>query len=164
MSNKPQDHKSKQPTAAKNWKKAAKRVELTLPSGNVCLAKPMQITKMLSDGFFPDSLRGIVLQQIGDEKISEAESAAAVQNAFQDMTGINEMFEVFDRVCMAVILEPVVLPAPENEADRNDDIVYIDEVDQEDKMFIFQWAVGGDTDIERFREESANGVGSLENI
>lgn len=165
MSNKPQDHKSKKSaTAAKSWKKATKLAELDLPSGNTALVKPMRITTMLAEGFFPDSLRAIVMQQLSEEKPSEEATAGAIQEAFGDMNKLTEMFDVFDRICLAVVKEPQVLPAPENEADRDEDLLYIDEVDQEDKMFIFQWAVGGDRDIDTFRAESGLGVGSLEDL
>lgn len=55
-------------------------------------------------------------------------------------------------------------PAPEHpgllgkeieEEYRDPEALYIDEVEMDDKMFIFGWAVGGTADLERFREESA---------
>ena len=42
-----------------------------------------------------------------------------------------------------------------------DEVVYADEVDLEDKMFIFQYAVGGTRELERFRREHSAGVGNL---
>lgn len=35
---------------------------------------------------------------------------------------------------------------------RDPDVLYADEVDLEDKVFVFQWAVGGVADVESFRE------------
>lgn len=35
---------------------------------------------------------------------------------------------------------------------RDDGVLYADEVDLDDKMFLFQWAVGGTSDVESFRE------------
>jgi len=42
-----------------------------------------------------------------------------------------------------------------------DDFIYADDVDMEDKMFIFNYAVGGTRDLERFRSEHAARVGDL---
>jgi hypothetical protein len=39
------------------------------------------------------------------------------------------------------------------EAARDDELVYVDEVAEEDKMFLFQVVTGGTTDVESFREE-----------
>jgi len=42
-----------------------------------------------------------------------------------------------------------------------DEVIYSDEVDLDDKMFIFQYAVGGTRDLERFRSEHAAGMGDI---
>lgn len=42
-----------------------------------------------------------------------------------------------------------------------EEIIYSDEVDLEDKLFIFQYAVGGTRDLERFRGEFGTGLGDL---
>lgn len=42
-----------------------------------------------------------------------------------------------------------------------DEIIYVDDVDLEDKFFIFNYAVGGTRDLERFRSEFAAGLGDL---
>ena len=52
----------------------------------------------------------------------------------------------------------VVMGVPEAEAE---DVLWSDEVDIEDKMFIFQYAVGGTRDLERFRSELGVGLGDL---
>lgn len=40
--------------------------------------------------------------------------------------------------------------------------IYTDEVDQDDKTFIFQWAVGGTADLETFRREQAATLASAQ--
>jgi len=48
-----------------------------------------------------------------------------------------------------------------HEAERDPDILYADQVDMDDKLFIFQWALGGTRDLERFREQQQKSVGDL---
>lgn len=45
--------------------------------------------------------------------------------------------------------------------DAEEGAVYTDEVDLEDKMFVFQYALGGTRDLERFRSEYGAGLGDL---
>ena len=91
-----------------------------------------------------------------------------------------DMFDVFDRVAAKVVLEPEfayhrqqvldedgepVIPEEWEsipEEDRDEDIVYTDEVDLDDKSFLFQFSVGGTQDLERFRSETRTAVGELE--
>lgn len=47
-------------------------------------------------------------------------------------------------------------------SERNDDLLYVDDVDEEDKMFIFNYVVGGSADAERFRSEAAQRVAALD--
>lgn len=171
MPTQPKDFKKSQksqksPTSAKAWKKKTK-VELELPSGNVALVRAMRITDMLAEGFFPENLRAEILTQIGKAEGQNTGSSQMdivdLQKMFEDPEKMGEMFDIFDKVLLKCVVEPKVLPAPENEADRDDELLYADEVDMEDKVFIFQWAVGGDDDLTSFRKEFSEGVGSLEN-
>lgn len=42
-----------------------------------------------------------------------------------------------------------------------DEIIYADAVDLEDKFFVFNYAVGGTRDLERFREQQSAGLGDV---
>jgi hypothetical protein len=42
--------------------------------------------------------------------------------------------------------------SPEKESDRDPELLYVDEVDEDDKNFIMSWAFGGTSDLEKFRE------------
>lgn len=48
--------------------------------------------------------------------------------------------------------------------ERNPDFLYAAEVDFNDKMFIFQYALGGSADLDRFREEFAESVASVDAV
>ena len=66
----------------------------------------------------------------------------------------------------AGVVEPPVSPIPpEVEVNgvlspglRDPDVLYVDEVDIEDRMFILNFALGGTRNLERFREELADSV------
>ena len=53
---------------------------------------------------------------------------------------------------------------PENAMDRSNDIVYTDEMDDEDKMFIMQFAMAGAKDLETFRTEQASTMDAVANV
>jgi hypothetical protein len=93
---------------------------------------------------------------------------------------LEDLFSSFDKVTSYCVVEPKcqwhmrkVLDAhgdhlvdskgrpqyeeiPESERDEN--VLYTDKVDMDDKAFIFNFVVGGTRDIERFREESGDDV------
>lgn len=47
---------------------------------------------------------------------------------------------------------------------KDDDTLYVDELDEEDRMFIFQWVIGGTDDIARFREEASTDLASVAEV
>jgi hypothetical protein len=122
----------------------------------------------------------------GGKKPSDAEM---VQELTKDLDedGLLDMLSSMDRIVCAVVVEPkfvwhrrLVHEDPEDptspvkldkkgrvvteeipEDDRRDDVVYTDEMDQIDKNFVFQAAVGGSTDLARFRAQSAAVMDSL---
>lgn len=168
---------AKQVTSSRNWKRN-KGEELELPSGNVALVKRPGPAGLLSGGIMPDTLMPIVQQAIAKGKGIKPSDQ---QKLFDDPTKIADMLDAMDRLTAAVVLEPKVAyhkklvvkeghqldrateeweVIPEEDRD-NEAFVYTDDVDLEDKMFIFQYAVGGTRDLERFRSEHAAGLGNV---
>lgn len=47
--------------------------------------------------------------------------------------------------------------------EREPNVLYVDMVTMEDKLFVFQWALGGTSDLEQFRQELGANVESLAN-
>lgn len=45
--------------------------------------------------------------------------------------------------------------------EREPNVLYVDQVSMEDKVFVFQWALGGTSNLEQFREEHRANVESL---
>jgi hypothetical protein len=172
------------PTPVNQWKKGAgaRAVDVELPSGHVAKLRQIPMPQLLADGIFPDSLQGYIRKAIGQE--TEAKPAAPTDHKpkkskksqgdliskdemaelMSDPAKLSDMFSVFDKVTLLAVVEPKVEPVPQNEEDRSDDLLYVDEVDIEDKTFIFQFCVGGSKDLDRFRTESASAMGGVADI
>jgi hypothetical protein len=159
---------AKSVTTAKGWKRN-KGEELELPSGNVALVKRPGPQALLSKGVMPDTLMPIIQQAIRSGKGLRPEDTDAM---LKDPQTILDMLDAMDRLLEEVVVEPkvayhkrevaggwVTIPMDE----RDEDVVYTDDVDEDDKMFVFNYAVGGTRDLERFRSEHAARLGNLSN-
>jgi len=60
-----------------------------------------------------------------------------------------------------VLSGQVGVDADGNGVERDPKKMYVDELDMNDKMFLFNWVMGGSKDIERFRTQSAAALESL---
>lgn len=179
------------PTAASEWKgaEAFAGQDLPLPSGNVARVKRMSPTDFLKDGSIPDPLTDIVRKAIHTKKGLNPKDLEAISD---DPKQLASALEMLDRTVTRVVVQPVVQMPPAcdqpvedgicglyanepvhetpmrsghhayHEGVRDASILYADVVDLNDKMFIFQWALGGTADLAQFREELQAGVGSLQ--
>lgn len=151
----------KKRSKASDFKKGKVAIDLELPSGNVCLAKRKTLDVFLSEGIIPNSLMGIVQQQLNAAENKDDALQGELQKLASDPEKLKDVMALSDAVVIAVVLEPKVNPKPASEEERDEDLLYVDEVDMDDKMFIFQWAVGGTASVERFREERSALVADL---
>lgn len=177
-------------TTAKEWKQRSIGDNLELPSGVVVQVKRLGPQAILTEGFVPDSLAPIINEAIRNGRGLPPEKQAEMES---DPKKIVEMLTMMDRVLVKAVSDPVVshLPACESkktgekcgadalddihqdsktegwhvyiEGERDEDVVYVDDVDFQDKTFIFQYVMGGSKDLERFREEQARDVAAVSN-
>ncbi len=150
---------SNAPSRPQDFKKKKKVGELlTLPSGLVIKVRSVDLVSLVISGKVPNSLLTTVqnhLAPLDPAATDDQESAEAqVANLLKDMSSeeLAEVFQVMDVMVMAMAMDPEVLPAPESERDRRDDMLYVDEVDGEDKLFLFQWTQEGINQVKRFPE------------
>lgn len=145
-------------TPVSAWKK--KPEPITLPSGNRILVKRSSLRAFLVKGVIPNSLMSIVEESIssGSNKATDEE----MKKILGDPTKLGELMELMDGITVDCALEPQVHRAPENEADRRDDLLYVDELDEQDKIAIFNFATGTPGELEPFREEPPAGVGPVQ--
>lgn len=164
-------------TEVGSWKKAKAGFPLQVPSGNVALVRPVGMQAFLTKGIIPNSLREIAMEAISKKKAPELKVEDFDEKQIQDM------LDLFDAVTLYCVIEPKVTSVPHwshEQADagacshedigeiipaisefRDPDLLYVDDVELEDKAFVFQFACGGTRSLEQFREEYTRSVESL---
>jgi hypothetical protein len=78
-----------------------------------------------------------------------------------DASKLEEYMAFVDTVVVECLVQPKVSLPPEDATDRTDDVLYTDEIEDNDKFFILQWAMGGTKDLETFRRQQAAAVESV---
>jgi hypothetical protein len=142
-------------------------VDLTVPSGQKCRAKRLGLEGIIATGVLgdADTLTGYVdKKHINKTKDGEKLNVASIM---KDPRALDDLLSLVDKTVPHIVVEPKVHPVPAKLEDREDGTVYVDMVGLEDKMFLFQWSVGGTGDIEAFRSQSADtvaGVGDVEGL
>lgn len=153
------------PSSIKDFKSKSKiKADLVLPSGAVVRVHNRGGMRMfLKSGMIPNGLMGIVQQSIEDGTEPDMKDLfKGADDNDVDMDMVNDMMIAVDNITVECWVLPPVLPIPDDEEDRDEDLLYVDEVLEEDKMFVFQWVTGGTSDLERFREEYQSSVDNLE--
>lgn len=154
--------KKSTPSTASSWKKSAKGMPLEVPSGNTALVRNIGLQALVKQGEIPNLLLPIVQQAMQQQKEpSKAQMQEMAATMAQDPAQLLQLVEFVDSIVLQCVIEPKVSPVPENELDRDEDTLYVDEVDWEDKLFISQWVMGGTRDLESFREGLDEGMEDL---
>jgi hypothetical protein len=146
------------------FKKRAQGMVLPLPSGLVVKAKRVELQTFLRHGEVPNPLMTIINDALTKGEGMDVEAMVTTDEEKVDMEMVNEMYEMVNKVVVASLVDPKVLPLPEDEEDRDDDLLYVDEIDDEDKMFLWQWALGGTGDVETFRLQAGADMDALAEI
>lgn len=168
-------------TPASQWGKVA-AFDLALPSGNVALVRRPGLVELLGAGIFPDEVLAIINKSIEDAKKRAMNQPVEpdktpediVKETAEDPKKLASMYRIFDLTCAYAVVEPRVAyhmregSDPENlevipEADRDPNIVYTDRIVDSDKIFIFNFVVGGSNDLSRFRKEQLAAVAAVSN-
>lgn len=166
MSNKPNLKKKtgNKVTSVAEWKKGktSDAQPLELPSGKTCLARPVGIEVFFKAGSIPNSLMGIVSNALAKGTKGESvELEGLTESLAENPEMLADMITMADRVTIGCVIEPQVYPIPAEGEDRDDEKLYVDEIDMEDKFFIMGFGLGGTRDLEPFREATAIGMGSV---
>ena len=151
-------------TDAKSWKKkgGVGTFEVEVPSGNVCKARRATLSTFITQGLVPNSLMSIMTEAMGKGQQTQEKSASDVMKeiaANPQMAA--DMFKLVDAVTVYCVIEPKVHAVPEGDGERSENELYVDEIDEADKMFLFQWATGGTSDLETFREQQGQQLESV---
>lgn len=150
---------------------------ITVPSGQTCRAKRLGMEGLMAAGILgeADSLTEYVgrkhMKQIRGANGTPDGEELNLKSIMGDPKALQALVMMTDRAMPLIVMEPPVLlhftedakgvttriPEDQREAGK----VYTDQLGLEDKMFLYQYAVGGTRDIERFRSESKTAVGDV---
>lgn len=162
-------------TSVADWKDRPN--ELPLPSGKVCLCrKPKGLHDFLVQGTIPNALMPIVQKALGGKRPQDEEMAELLKNP----EALTAVLGLADHICVSMVVEPKVQPVPldddgapipmegrdawlkkQGRTESAADLLWVDEVDMDDKMFILQYATGGTKDLETFRGQQAERLEAL---
>lgn len=130
-----------------------------LPSGNHVRIRNPGMEVFLQKGLIPDSLTPIVRAAVNQGKQPDMEELSS--GLLEDKEKLREVFELFNSVVIETWVDPSVLPAPKSEDDRDPEKLYTDEIEFNDKVFTFQFAVGGVKNLETFRNQQEEVLASI---
>ncbi|MGH9908723.1 MAG: DUF7391 family protein, partial [Pyrinomonadaceae bacterium] len=144
--------------------------DLELPSGHTALVRAVGMETFITQGLVPNDLLGVITEGLDinsgkkDEKLKQLEKDKLLNTLVEDQEKLASLFALVDAVTIKCVVKPEVEAPPENSEDRDPDILYVDEIDMEDKFFIFNFTVGGTRQVGEFREELASVVDSTSHV
>lgn len=178
---KPTDRQQPTKRHGSTWKRPVS--DLDLPSGDTCQVRRVGVEKLMKEGLLHsmDTLTSVV----SSETIPKAEGKAPldIKTMTDDPEKFDAMMEMVDKIVCLVVTEPKVLnhrvpildakgePIKDDndkvvtrelpDEERDEDAVYADYIDLQDRIFIMNFAVGGSADLQQFRKATATPLGSI---
>lgn len=151
---------------------------ITLPSGQTCRARPIGMEGILASGLLgdADSLTGYVGKQHvrrvrGAKGVPDADEVDA-KSVMKDPAALKKIVFLVDRLVPQVVVSPVVHLHFEFVADGDTRMIppeervkgqiYTDMIGLQDKMYLFNFAMAGVIDLETFRKQSEDVVGTVD--
>lgn len=144
------------PTA---WNKVDKGIDLKCPSGQLCRVTRPGVENLIKLGLLDklDGLTGLVDQK----HIKRVKGGKApdldVESLLRDPKSLTAALETMNKIVVHVVLEPHLTLD-----DADEEKIHINNVDMDDRAFIFQFATGGTNDLEQFRKQREKVTRSLE--
>lgn len=167
---------------ATQGKSSQQPVFLKMPSGQTCYALKIGMDGMISAGILTEG--DDLLKVAGEEHLvkkgghlkkgGKPDVSVNALSLLKDPAALGRVVMLVDRALPIIVTEPVVLPHFRDVTnaggtttqkitleERDPSAVYTDYIDLQDKMYLFNWAVGGTGDLETFRTESDAAVADL---
>lgn len=148
--------------------------DVTVPSGQTCQCRRPGMQGLIAKGIL-DKM-DILTATVNDKHISRVKKGkAAAEQIVDDPAKLLEVLDSIDKVLCYIVVQPALsrpvveeqdddgntVERPIEDDEREEGVVYTDRIDVEDKMFLFNFAVGGTRDVATFRQQSQAVVGSL---
>jgi hypothetical protein len=136
-------------------------VDLDLPSGQRCLAQRPGPEGLMTAGLLDDlDMLSTVLPKVMGGRSSAKKFDAGELLRNPEM--VKQAVALMNRVVVHVVVKPEITPEPADPQDKERGKIYPSSVSMDDKSFIFNWAVGGTRDLQRFRDELEGSVADVE--
>jgi hypothetical protein len=165
-------------------------IDLTTPSGQLCQVRVPGVQALIAAGVLEsaDTLTSLVdskhIKRV-QGKATPSKNAVNLgkdggvgeldtESLMKDPAALQKVFNLVDKVSEYMVVQPTVrrpirklmergkeIELPLAPDDREEGIVYTDTIDVTDRMFILNYAIGGSTDVEAFREQLPEGMGSV---
>jgi hypothetical protein len=134
-----------------------------MPSGNFMRIKKIGLQALVKTGKMPNALMGIAQKAVskGDTGKIEGVGDDDLLELIQDEEKVQQIADFMDTVTILCAQEPKVHAVPDDGVERDPELLYVDEIEEEDKMFIFQVVTGGTTDVEEFRKSTGATMASI---
>lgn len=145
-------------TTPQQWKKAKKSnlEPVDVPSGNQAIIRRKPLDAFLRAGLIPNELLPII-----QDALKSGKAEIGSEELLADSKKTRAAFDLIDTIVIECMVEPKVYPIPKKEEDRDEKKLYVDEVDWEDKEFVYQYAVGAVVDLKSFRSKQAELMASV---
>lgn len=144
---------TRKPTTVAQWKQQ-QQAPVELPSGNYMRIRKISMQSLLATGKLPNSLMGLV-QSAVDKGTGREEVMEKLGTVMDDEKKLQELVTFMESFVVMVSVEPKVHAIPEDEDDRDPNLLYVDDIDEDDRTYLFQLCTGGVADLESFRTATA---------
>ena len=163
-----------------SFKARAKGRVMKLPSGMVAKLKRVDLQDMIISGNVHNPLMSVVSEALEKGQKADIPKMMGMDDGEVDLSQVRDMFEMVNHVMVGCFVEPEVHPMPipldddgepmdpdDEDYDQEvadlmeEDLLYVNEIDPDDKMFIFGWCVGGTDDVATFRREARTDMDAL---
>lgn len=150
----PSDNAELEVTSASEWKTAKKQGQvIELPSGKrMRVKRTMSLMVLLKSGQIPNPLAGLV-----QDMISKGDKGIDMKNV--DLDALKQLLALADETVLKAAVEPRVQDLPPDETD--DDAISLEDIEPEDRMYIFTFAQGVAADLATFRTVESEVVARL---
>ena len=148
---------------ATTWKSAAEKrqgYDFRVSSGQLCRIRSTDLQQLILDGVIDDidAVTKLVASDIMSKKAVAPKGKTATASAIKEsleFLGSDEgrtAIQLMDAILPHVVIAPAVLPDPADPADRNPDLIYVSDIDINDRAEIFAEVMKGVEKAAQFRK------------
>jgi hypothetical protein len=122
--------------------------DFTCPSGQTCRIRPLDPERLLEHGILDKITR---LEGLADGLVQTAEGQPPVLGKVPTREELELLLDTVNIIVPLAVEEPYLSPVPEKGTARNPELIYVDDVDVDDRMAILEEALKGLKQLDRFR-------------